>query len=302
MTNRHEGMTVKALDSFVAAVEVASALHPVQALNLNACMDGDLAQELVSDNEVADAEDEHDDDFDDLTDNLSVQPVNQSSTAGINLTKSGGSLDASFITGVQASGECGEGSKYGEALASIDTTGFMPYTNDDDYMYDDDDDYIDENIDLSEDEFGMKGKQVLENIEETDAWHMYCRENKFVPMEDFLKTPMAKKIMAERAPRLTSLLNATVMAQDDYEHDLEKHLLRRAKLSPEQMQQREDNREKTWEEFDARRRGKQVERHLAQQAALLSVAGYDGRVEGDEGEDGDGDGYGDGDGDVEMAD
>lgn len=302
MTNKYEGMTVKALDRFVAAVEVASVLHPLQAMDLNAFMDGDLAQELVSYNEVANEEADHDDDddddIDDLVDNLSVQPMDQYSTADVDLPKSGGLFDVSSMTSVQASGECGEGSKVGEAIASIDATDFMEYMNDDDYMYDDDDDddYIDEDLDLSEDEFGMKGKQVLENIEETDAWHMYCKENKFVPKEDFLKTPMAKKLMAQRAPRLASLLNATVMAKDDYEHDLEKHLLRRAKLNPEQMQQREDNREKTWEEFDARRRGKQVERHLAKQAALLSVSTYnDGQLEDNEEDE-------DGDGDVEMAD
>lgn len=105
--------------------------------------------------------------------------------------------------------------------------------------------------------------------------------------------------MADRAPRLASLLNATVMADDNYEHDLEKHLLRRAKLSPEQMQQREANRAKTWEDFDAGRRGKQTERNLAQQAALLSVSAYDGQA--DEYDDFDQEeGEQDEDGDIEM--
>lgn len=250
----HDALTAKALDGFTAAVDVASVMYPIQAMYLNAFMDGDLAQELVLDDD-ADDEGEYDD-VDELADNLSVQPMEQDSIAGVNLPKSGGLSDVSTMTNAQASGEGGEGISLAEAIASIDTTGIMKYMDDDDDITLYDDDYIDEEMDLSEDEFGMKGKQVLENIDETDAWRMYCRDNKFVPIEDFVKTSMAKQIMADRAPRLASLLNATVMADDNYEHDLEKHLLRRANLTPEQMQQREANREKTWEGFDARRKGR----------------------------------------------
>lgn len=297
-STEHDALTAKALDGFTAAVDVASVMYPIQAMDLNAFMDGDLAQELVLDDD-ADDEDEYDD-VDELADNLSVQPMEQDSIAGVNLPKSGGLSDVSIMTNAQASGEGGEGISLAEAIASIDTTGIMKYMDDDDDITLYDDDYIDEEMDLSEDEFGMKGKQVLENIEETDAWRMYCRDNKFVPMEDFVKTSMAKQIMADRAPRLSSLLNATVMADDNYEHDLEKHLLRRANLTPEQMQQREANREKTWEDFDARRKGKQTETNLARQAALLSVSPCDDQAkeynEYDEFDEEDEDG------DIEMAD
>lgn len=291
-SNKDETLTAKALDGFTAAVDVASVMYPIQAMDLNAFMDGDLAQDLVLDDD-ADDEGEYDD-VDELADNLSAQPMEQHSTAGVNLPKPGGLSDVSTMTNAQASGEGDEGISLAEAIAGIDTAGIMEYMDDDATFYDDD---IDEEMDLSEDEFGMKGNQVLENIEETDAWRMYCRDNKFVPMEDFVKTPVAKQIMADRAPHLASLLNATVMADDNYEHDLEKHLLRRADLNPEQMQQREANRAKTWEEFDARRRGKQTERNLAQQAALLSVSAYDGQA--DEYDEFDEE---DEDGDIEMAD
>lgn len=178
MTNKYEGMTVKALDSFVAALEVASVVYPIQAINLNTFMDGDLAQDLVHDEDDADDEAEYDG-VDELAHNLSVQPMEQDSTAGVDLPKSGGLCDVSPMTNAQASGEGAEGISLAEAIASIGTAGIMEYMDDDDTLYRDD--YIDEEMDESEDEFGMKGKQVLENIEETNAWRTYCRDNKFAP-------------------------------------------------------------------------------------------------------------------------
>lgn len=92
---------------------------------------------------------------------------------------------------------------------------------------------IDNDIDLSEDELGMKGKAVLENIEQKDAWEVYRRgTNTVVAMEDFVDTPIAKQIMADRAPILADLLGATRIPKSAYEFDLEKHLLRRARLPP----------------------------------------------------------------------
>lgn len=304
-STKYDTVTAKALDGFMAAVEVASVMSPVQALDLNAFMDGDLAQDLVPSEDDADDEAEYDDDVKVVND-LSVQPMTQDSTQGVKPSTSGNWWEVSSVQNVQNYGKHGANNETGETATTTtnDATGdmnggieyTMKYSNDDQYE-------IDEDIDLSEDEFGMKGSQVLENIEAEDAMRMYCKANNtVVAMENFVDTPIAKQIMADRAPYLAGLLNATQIARGDYEHDLEKHLLRRAELTPEQMQQREDNRWKTWQNFRTFCREKDEEEAIIDQAARLIVSTYGDQTPQEEEEE-DEDGYDDEteDGDVEMG-
>ncbi|KAJ4418837.1 hypothetical protein N0V82_005283 [Gnomoniopsis sp. IMI 355080] len=258
-SNKFDALTAKALDGFMAAVEVASVMSPFQASELSAFMNGNLAQDLVPSEDDADDEAEYDAKVE-VADNLSVQPLAQDSTQGVKLPTSGNWWDVAT----------------GNMNGGVDS--FMAGMEDE-AEYDNDDQWeIDDEIDMSEDEFGMKGNRVLENIEAEDALRMYCRDNNtVVAMEDFVDTPIAKQIMAERAPWLTGLLNATVIAKDGYEHDLEKHLLRRANLTPEQMQQREDNRSETWERFRAFCKEKDAEEAMTDQAARLSLSAHAGQ-------------------------
>lgn len=285
---KYDELTTKAIDGFMAVVEVASVLSPIQALDLNSFMDGDLAQDLVPSEDDADDEAEYDDDVE-AADNLSAWPISHDSIQGVKLSKSGNWWDVYPMENVQKNGQHSTENETRKPISNKDATGdtnggmnsgvdgrmencmeyATEYSNDDQYE-------IDEDIDLSEDELGMKGGQVLENIEAADALRMYCRANNtVVAMEDFVHTPIAKQIMADRAPYLAGLLNATEMASGDYEHDLENHLLRRAGLNNEQMQQREDNRWKTWQNFRSFCKEKDAEEAMTDQAAHMSLLAYD---------------------------
>lgn len=181
----------------MAAVEMATLMHPFQAFDLSAIMDGYLASHMVLSEDYADDITRYDGD-DEKEDN---ETANHDSGGAGDCNDATGSMDGGL-----GSMEDGMDGDFGD----MDLGNFGDYI-----MEDDGEGAID---DGSEDEFGLKEGVDLEEIEEADAWYMYLKDPDVdVAFEDFVGMPIAKDIMANRAPSLDGLLRYTRIPEDDYE-------------------------------------------------------------------------------------